>query len=81
MLIAQPVMLALKNQGYDENNILALLTVNPAHILGKAGKFGRLAPGLEANFLVVEGVPGLEITAVEKIKKVFYRGLKVIERQ
>ncbi|WP_082693136.1 amidohydrolase family protein [Bacillus sp. FJAT-29814] len=81
MLISQPAMLAFKNQGYDENKILALLTDYPAAILGKADRFGRLEPGLEANFLVAEGVPGLEVIEAEKIKMVFYRGLKVIERQ
>lgn len=80
MLIAQPAMELLKLHGYDENQILALLTANPAKLLGKENRYGRLGPGLEANFLVADGVPGLEITEVDKIKKVFYQGVKVIER-
>lgn len=79
MLIARPSMEMLKNS-FDENQILALLTNNPARIIGKENRFGRLEPGLEANFLVAEGIPGLEITEVDKIKKVFYKGVKVIER-
>jgi len=43
-------------------------------------QFGRLKPGLEANFIVAEGIPGLEVTKVERIKKVFYQGVKVIDR-
>lgn len=80
MLIAQPVMQLLKKQNYDENKILSLLTDNPAKLLGKDDRFGRLEVGLEANFLVAEGVPGLEITEIDKIKQVFYRGIKVINR-
>ena len=73
-------MQLLKKHHYDENMILSLLTDNPAKLLGKDDTFGRLEVGLEANFLVAEGVPGLEITEIEKIKKVFYRGVNVINR-
>ncbi|MEC1525341.1 amidohydrolase family protein [Neobacillus niacini] len=80
MLIAHPAMRLLKKHHYDENKILALLTDNPAKLLGKEDVFGRLEVGLEANFLVAEGVPGLEFTEIDKIKQVFYRGVKVINR-
>ncbi|MEH7385122.1 amidohydrolase family protein [Bacillus sp. JJ1521] len=79
MLIAQPAMKLLKDH-CNENDVLALLTNNPARVLGKEKQFGRLEPGLEANFLVAEGIPGLDITDVDQIKKVFYKGVKVIER-
>lgn len=81
MLIAHPSMQLLKNNHHNENEILALITNNPAKILGKDHQFGRLEKGLDANFLVAEGIPGLEITDVEKIKKVFYLGKKVIDRK
>ncbi|MEH7177529.1 amidohydrolase family protein [Neobacillus vireti] len=80
MLIAQPAMQLLKKHKYDENMILALLTNNPAKLLGKQNQFGRLEVGLDANFLVAEGVPGLEITDINKIKSVYYKGVKVIDR-
>ena len=80
MLIAQPAMQLLKKHHYDENKILALLTDNPAKLLGKDDTFGRLEVGLAANFLVSEGVPGLEITSIHQIKQVFYKGVKVIDR-
>jgi imidazolonepropionase-like amidohydrolase len=81
MLIAHPAMALLKEHGCAENGVLALLTANPAKIMGKEDRYGRLAPGMEENFLVGEGVPGLEITEVEKIKEVYFRGVKVIERK
>ncbi|WP_042355539.1 amidohydrolase family protein [Bacillus rubiinfantis] len=81
MLISQPSMLLLKTHGYDENEILAMITANPANILGKEACFGRIEPGLEANFLVAEGVPGLEISDIKQIMKVFFKGKKVIDRE
>lgn len=81
MLISQPSMQLLKENGFDENRILALLTANPADILGRGGQFGRLIEGMDANFLVADGVPGLEITNVERIRKVYSRGRMVIDRE
>lgn len=70
----------LLKKDFDENEILVMLTANLAKILGKQRQFGRLKPGLEANFIVAEGIPGLEVTEVERIKKVFDQGVKVIDR-
>ncbi|MBM4763211.1 amidohydrolase family protein [Bacillus sp. B15-48] len=80
MQIAHSAMKQMKEQ-YDENQVLALLTANPAKLLGKEAEFGSLKPGLKANFLVAEGIPGLEITQVTGIKNVYYQGVKVIERK
>ncbi|RKQ35867.1 amidohydrolase family protein [Oceanobacillus halophilus] len=82
MEIAQPSMKKLKEHRYDENEILALITANPAKILGKEkeNQFGRLRKRMDANFLVTEGVPGLEITDPEKIRNIFYQGKMVIDR-
>ena len=80
MFIAEPSMRLLKEHYYDENEILALLTANPAKILGKDHQFGRLDVGMDANFLVAEGIPGLEVTDVEQLKKVYFKGKIVIDR-
>lgn len=81
MQIAQPFMLHLAEQGWDENDILALITANGAKILGKEGVYGRLKEGMEANFLVAKGIPGLEITAIADIHQVYYQGRKVVHRE
>ncbi|MEH6944060.1 amidohydrolase family protein, partial [Bacillus sp. JJ722] len=80
MEIAQPSMKLLHNRGYYENDLLALLTLNPAIILGKEQQFGSLEPGKDANFLVTSGVPGLEITDSSDIHAVYYKGKLVINR-
>jgi predicted amidohydrolase YtcJ len=79
MEIAQPAMKELIKH-LHENDILALITANPAEVLGKGHIFGKLEPGYQANFLVAEGIPGLEITEIEDIKAVYFRGEKVINR-
>ena len=66
--------------GYNENNTLSLITSTPAKILEKDHLFGSLEIGKDANFLVAEGVPGLEIVDIEKIKAVYFRGEKMIQR-
>lgn len=50
MKIAEPGKKLLKRNGYDENRILALITLDPTAILGKQDQFGKLASGMEANF-------------------------------
>ncbi|GAA0329892.1 hypothetical protein GCM10008967_20470 [Bacillus carboniphilus] len=81
MLVAKPAMELLHQNGYNDNQCLALITNNPSNILGKGNLFGRLEHGLQANFLVATGLPGLEITDPEQIKHVYFHGQKVIERK
>ncbi|PAV30738.1 hypothetical protein CIL05_03145 [Virgibacillus profundi] len=80
MKIAHPGMMLLQENGFDENETLALLTANPAAILGKEDQFGKLQQGMDANFVVTTGVPGLEITDVKDIKVVYFRGDRVVDR-
>lgn len=81
MLLAHHSMAMLKDLNWDENNILQLITLNPAKILGKEDVFGSLDIGKAANFLVAKGIPGLEITVPEEILKVFFKGEIVINKQ
>lgn len=81
MLLAQPSMKMLHDAGWSENEILALITLNAAKVLQKDYLFGSLEVGKCANFIVLEGVPGLEITDIEKIEQVYFNGVKVINRK
>jgi imidazolonepropionase-like amidohydrolase len=80
MKLANPSMKILYDKGYDENEILALITLNGAKILGKENDFGSLKNGMEANFIVTKGIPGLEITEINDIKAVYFKGERVIKR-
>lgn len=78
--IAAPAMKKLKQLSFNENDILALLTINPAKILGKEKQIGSLEIGKDADFLVSNQIPGLEFTDINKIESVFYQGKHVIQR-
>ncbi|WP_197046620.1 amidohydrolase family protein [Oceanobacillus salinisoli] len=80
MKIAEPAMKLLVKNGYNENQVLALITKNPAAILGKEDRFGKLDRGMDANFLIADGIPGIDINDVEDIKVVYFRGKEVVSR-
>ena len=80
MFIAKPSMELLFENGFNENECLALLTYNPAKILGLENSIGKLDIGMSADFLITDGIPGLEITKIEQILCVFVNGQKLIER-
>lgn len=80
MLLAHPSMKILHELGMDENEILSLITLNGAKVLGKEQQFGSLEKGMDANFIVSKGIPGLEITDVNDIFCVYFRGEQVINR-
>ncbi|MDV4152612.1 amidohydrolase family protein [Clostridium sp. AL.422] len=79
--LANPTMEMLKNIGIDENYILALITLNGAKVLGMEESIGSIEIGKKANFLASKGVPGLEITDIEDILKVYYKGKCIINRE
>lgn len=80
MKISNPSMLKLKALGLDENEILSLITLNGAKVLGTENEIGALKVGMKANFIASKGVPGLEITDTEDIIKVFYEGTCIVDR-
>ena len=80
MLISHSSMKLLFNSGYDENRCLYLLTANPAKILGLENSIGKLDIGMSADFLVCDGIPGLEIVDNKNILEVFINGKKLISR-
>lgn len=80
MFIANSSMKLLFDNGYDENICLSLLTSNPAKILGLEDSIGKLEVGMYADFLVCDGIPGLEFVDKESICDIFINGKKVISR-
>ena len=81
MKISNQGMLKLKDAGLDENEILSLITLNGAKVLGLEEKIGALKVGMKANFIASKGIPGLEITNIKDIIKVFYEGKCVIDKE
>ena len=80
MLIAQPSMKLLFENGFDENICLSLLTISPAKVLGVENSVEKLDIGMSADFLVADGIPGLDITNPNNISDIFINGKKLISR-
>lgn len=80
MLLAHPAIKLLLESGHDENEILKLITLNPAAILNKDTLYGNLEIGKCANFLISNGIPGLEVTDQKDILEVYFAGDKVISK-
>lgn len=81
MKISNPSMLKLKDLGLNENEILALITLNGAKVLELENSIGSIKKGMNANFIASRGIPGLDITDIEDIIKVFYKGQCVVDRE
>jgi len=80
MALANPSFVHLKKLGYNENTLLAMLTQNPADVLGLGDRLGSIEEGKEATFLLTGGIPGLEITDPEDIGAIFIKGEEFLVR-
>lgn len=80
MIISKPSMIKLIENGYDENEALALITLNAAKVLGIDKSTGSLEIGKDADFIVSDGVPGIDVTDKNNIVKVYLRGRCLINR-
>ena len=55
-------------------DILASLTTNPARRFGLEGKAGRIAPGMEADLVVLDGDPARDIEALARVRYTLRQG-------
>ena len=60
--------------GFRPEEVLAMATTEAAAALGVGAVTGRLAPGYEADLIVVDGDPRTDIAAVGKLRRVIARG-------
>jgi imidazolonepropionase-like amidohydrolase len=60
--------------GWEPIEVLQLLTEGGAAALGKKGEVGRMAVGATADLVVVEGDPGLDVTALRRVLAVYRAG-------
>jgi imidazolonepropionase-like amidohydrolase len=61
-------------------DILASLTTNPARRFGLERTAGRIAPGMEANLVVLEGDPALDIEALARVRYTVRQGRIIYRR-
>ena len=60
--------------GFRTDEVLAMATTEAAAVLGVGDMTGRLAPGYEADLIVVHGNPLADITVLGKLRRVIARG-------
>jgi len=67
----------MSRAGMNFQQILASLTTNPAKRFGYSSHSGRIAKGMDADLVVLDGDPGKDVTAFSKVHQVV-RGGQVI---
>jgi imidazolonepropionase-like amidohydrolase len=60
--------------GLRPADVIAMATTEAAVVLGVGAITGRLAPGYEADLIVVDGDPLTDITALARLRRVIARG-------
>ncbi len=64
----------MKDAGMSRLEILRSGTINPAVFFGKEDSFGRVAEGLEADLILLNGNPLEDLQALKKLEGVMVRG-------
>jgi imidazolonepropionase-like amidohydrolase len=64
----------MADAGMTFSQILASLTTTPAELFGESQNLGRVAPGFQADLVVLEGDPAEDIAALTDVKHTVRRG-------
>ncbi|MGE0812852.1 MAG: amidohydrolase family protein [Vicinamibacterales bacterium] len=65
----------LVEAGFSPLEALAIGTRNGARYLGQEARIGTLAPGKQADLVVIDGDPSRDIAEIRKVQTVFRRGV------
>ncbi len=65
----------LVEAGFTPEQAIQIATRNGAEYLGRADRIGTIAPGKQADLVVVNGSVTKDITAVERVETVFKQGV------
>ena len=60
--------------GFEPGQVIAMATTEAAAALGVGAVTGRLAPGFDADLIVVDGDPLADLAALGKLRRVLARG-------
>jgi imidazolonepropionase-like amidohydrolase len=67
-------VIALASGGITPTDALITATSAAAAACGVADRKGRVAPGFDADLVVVDGDPSTDITALRRVRAVYARG-------
>lgn len=67
----------MSRAGMSMQHILASLTENPANRFGSSQRSGRIAKGMDADLVVLDGDPASDIAAFSKVHQVFRQGKQI----
>jgi imidazolonepropionase-like amidohydrolase len=71
----------LAEAGLGFRDVLAMLTTAPAERFGAAERTGRIAPGLDADLVALEGDPEADPAAWTRVRFAMRRGVFLYERE
>ncbi|WP_342379943.1 amidohydrolase family protein [Myxococcus stipitatus] len=71
----------MRESGMDFHRILASLTTEPAAQFHQEDRFGRLAPGMDGDVVVVQGDPTQEIGALTRVRLTVRQGRIVFQAE
>ena len=71
--------LLMQQAGLSFSQVLASLTTGPAARFARAAHSGRIAPGMDADLVVLEGNPERDITALARVRYAVRQGRVVYE--
>jgi imidazolonepropionase-like amidohydrolase len=64
----------LEASGLDWRAILATLTTTPARRFGQADRKGRIAPGMQADLVLLDGDPATDVAVFSRVRQVVRAG-------
>ncbi|WP_225540805.1 amidohydrolase family protein [Xanthomonas sp. XNM01] len=70
----------LAQAGLDWRAILTSLTTAPATRFGQADRKGRIAPGLQADLVLLDGDPTTDVVAYSNVRQTFRAGVAVYRK-
>ena len=65
-------------KGMSEQDALKALTTNPASLFGLDDRIGSLEPGMDADFILLDGPP---LAIESRVQRVFIEGVEVFRRE
>jgi imidazolonepropionase-like amidohydrolase len=71
----------LQEAGLDWRGILATLTTTPARRFGQGDRKGRVAPGMQADLVLLDGDPAVDVAVFARVRQVLRAGREIYRRE